>query len=89
LREWGANREDEPRTKIEVVLDGLVGDRESFRKTLTDAPGILRKVCRYAEQMAEQQRVEPWSIVGQITGHGSGVSNAIYELYRVNEKVVT
>lgn len=67
---------------IEEVLDGLRGPREHFREILTDTTGLLRKVCQYAEFAAKKKKVEPWSIIGEITGHGSGVSSAIYQLYR-------
>jgi len=67
---------------IEEVLDGLRGNREHFREILTDTTGLLRKVCRYAEIIGEQKRRPAWSIIGEITGHGSGVSSAIYQLYR-------
>lgn len=68
--------------KLESVLDTLRGSREHFREILTDASGILRMVCRYAEKQALRKHCEPWVIISQITGHGSGVSAAIYELYR-------
>lgn len=67
---------------IEEVLDGLRGNREHFREILTDTTGLLRKVCRYAEIEGKRQRRPAWSIIGEITGHGSGVSSAIYQLYR-------
>lgn len=67
---------------IEEALDTLYGPRESFRETLTNKDELLAKVCRYAEHEAEKKGCEPWSIIGMIMGHGSGVSNAIYKLYR-------
>ena len=70
------------RPTIDEVLDSLRGPRESFRATLADKDKILSRMCRYAERKAKQIRVPPWSIIGEITDHGSGVSNAIYELYR-------
>lgn len=104
MREWGANSAEainehnarrkaaraakHRRPKIEEVLDGLVGDRESLRETLTNTRELLRKVCRYADWAAIKDRVEPWSVIKQITGHGSGISHAIYELYRDDEREV-
>ena len=70
---------------IDEVLDGLRGPRESFRQVLTDKDKLLSQMCRYAERKAKQKRVPPWSIIGDITDHGSGVSSAIYELYRPRE----
>jgi len=67
---------------IEKILDTLKGSRESFRASITDKDRILACMCRYAERMAKKKRVPPWSIISDITDHGSGVSNAIYELYR-------
>ena len=67
---------------IEAILDTLQGPRESFRASITDRDKLLSQVCRYAEWMGKKKRVPPWSIISDITDHGSGVSNAIYELYR-------
>ena len=78
--------EDDFDTRLEAVLDCLHGPRESFRKTLIDRDTLLRKVCDYAEIEAKRRRIQPWSIIGSIMGHGSGVSSAIYELYRAQKK---
>jgi hypothetical protein len=67
---------------IEDVIRNLRGKPETFRLILTDKDRLLQKLCSYARWKAEQQSVPPWSIVGEILGHGSGVSSAIYELYR-------
>lgn len=67
---------------IDQVLEGLNGNKESFRKNLTDRSELLSKVCDYAERVAKKKRLEPWSIIKDITCHGSGVSSAIYQLYR-------
>lgn len=67
---------------IETILDSLRGPRESYRKILEDKDALLAKACAYAEWKAKKMRVPPWSIIGAIFGHGSGVSSAIYELYR-------
>jgi hypothetical protein len=56
---------------MEAALDHLVGPREEFRKILSDA-----------DNESAKRRVEPWQIISEITYHGSGVSKAIYELYR-------
>ena len=68
---------------IEAILDTLRGSRESFRASITDKDKILACMCRYAERIAKKKRVPPWSIISDMTDHGSGVSNAIYELYRM------
>ena len=70
------------RPTVDEVLDDLRGPRESFRATLEDKDKLLSQMCRYAERLGKKKRVPPWSIIGEITDHGSGVSNAIYELYR-------
>lgn len=49
---------------------------------LNDRDELLRRVCDYATREAERRRCQPWSIIGAIMGHGSGVSSCIYELYR-------
>ena len=66
---------------MEKVLDGLVGPRESFRKDLKPE-SVLRRICNYAKRMAKGSYYSPEHYIGEITGHGSGVSRAIYELYR-------
>jgi len=68
--------------RLEFLLDELNGPRESFRALLTDSVMLVRHMCDYAEMEARRKRREPWSIISDITGHGSGVSGAIYELYR-------
>lgn len=74
-------------TKQEVddVLSRLYGDPERFRAMLTNVDSLMQKVCSYAEWKAKKARCEPWSIISEITGHGSGVSSAIYDLYRKKE----
>lgn len=68
--------------RLERALDILRGPRESFREILTNKDELLRKLCRYAKYKSKHEGVPEWSIIGEITGHGSGVSSAIYELYR-------
>lgn len=70
------------RPSVDDVLKRLRGNPDTFREILTDKDKLLAKLCRYAKYKGEKSRVPPWSIVGEILGHGSGVSNAIYELYR-------
>jgi hypothetical protein len=72
--------------RIDQVLEHLNGNKEHFRKLLEDKDALLASVCDYAEYRAEKARVPPWSIIGEITSHGSGVSSAIYELYRRQPK---
>jgi hypothetical protein len=73
-----------PDDRMETALGHLVGPREEFRKILSDAPGILRDICTYADNESAKRLVEPWRIISEITHHGSGVSKAIYELYKEN-----
>lgn len=67
---------------IEKILDTLVGPREEFRRALLDAPGILHRICRKADIEAKIRDCEPWYVISKWTSHGSGVSKAIYEMYR-------
>jgi len=67
---------------VDDVLKSLRGDPENFRQILTDKDTLLQKLCRYAKRKGEDQNVPAWSIIGEVLGHGSGVSSAIYELYR-------
>lgn len=68
--------------ELEAVLDTLRGPRDQFRRDLTDTDTLLADFMDHVEQLAKKRRQPPWSIVGEITNHGSGVSSAIYELYR-------
>lgn len=68
--------------EIELVLDGLRGPREGFREILTDTDTLMADLMAFVDVCAKRRKQEPWSLIGQITGHGSGVSSAIYELYR-------
>lgn len=68
--------------RVEKAISNLRCDMGYFRSVVTDKDGLLRKMCDYAEYESNRQRCEPWSIVKQITGHGSGVSAAICEIYR-------
>lgn len=70
------------RPTVDDVLKSLRGNPETFREILTDKDKLLAKVCKYAAWKCQDAGVPPWSIIGEITGHGSGVSSAIYELYR-------
>ena len=72
----------ETRPTVDDVLKCLRGNPETFREILTDKDKLLQKICSFAKWKAEQKGVPPWSIIGEITGHGSGVSSCIYELYR-------
>ena len=66
--------------RIEKALDMLRGDRDRFRASL-EPEAILKRICRTAEIRSRQENVPAWSIISNITGHGSGVSSAIYYLY--------
>lgn len=67
---------------IDELLDKLKGPREVFREILEDKDTMLARMCLYAERKAKALGVPPWSVIGEITLHGSGVSSCIYELYR-------
>ena len=67
------------------MLDSLRGPRESFRESLTSIDHLMGRACVYAEYWSKKKRVQPWSILGEIFGHGSGVSSALYELYKKSE----
>ena len=65
---------------IEEALDGIHGPRETYRPLL-DPLNILQRICRNAVGAAKRRGTEPWAIISDITGHGSGVSAAIYKVY--------
>ncbi len=66
---------------LEEALEHLRGNKDKFRAVLTDTSELLASMCDYADRMAKKKRLPAWSIIGDITSHGSGVSSAIYELY--------
>lgn len=68
--------------RVETAISNLRGNMDYFRSIVTDKDELLRCMCGYAKDEAERQRCEPWSIISEIVGHGSGVSAAIYEIYR-------
>lgn len=76
--------------RVERALNMLRGPRESYRPILTDRDSILARICSYAKRTAagddERRSVPVWSVISDITGHGSGVSSAIYELYRERDE---
>lgn len=82
--EWKPSiaKQIEPPEGIEEALTHVRGNKEHFRQVLLDKNAILTSVCDYAERVAKKKRLEPWSIISDMTDHGSGVSSAIYELYR-------
>lgn len=65
---------------VEEALNQLHGDPETFRPLL-QPEAILARICRTAKIQADHECVPPWSIISDLTGHGSGVSNAIYNVY--------
>lgn len=75
---------------VDEVLKPLRGDHDKLRTLLLDKDHLLEKLCSYAEVTSQSKKIPAWSIIGQILGHGSGVSSAIYELYRARpvEKVI-
>lgn len=75
------------RPTVDELLDNFAGgNREYYMTCLTNKDGLLERVCDYAEDIARVRDCEPWSIIMQVTNHGSGVSKAIYELYRRREE---
>jgi hypothetical protein len=68
--------------KLDEVVSGMNGDPNHFRQILCDKNKLLERICTYAELKASRQNEKPWSIIQNITAHGSGVSAAIFELYR-------
>ena len=70
------------RPTVDDVLKSLRGNPETFREILTDKDKLLEKLCSYAAYQESQKRGPAWSTIGEILGHGCGVSSAIYELYR-------
>lgn len=69
---------------LEELLDRLCGPRDEFRRQILDTDALLRCFMSYAERKGKRPA---WSIVGEITGHGSGVATAIYEYYRDRSKL--
>ena len=78
---WG-DAESDLNNAIDAAVSKLVGPEDQLAAIIRDRDELLRKACSYAEYQAKQKRCEPWSIIGAIFGHGSGVASAIYEVYR-------
>lgn len=72
----------EPPPGLDAALACLNGRPEIFREILLDKSKLLKGMCDYAERIAKRKRVEPWAVISEMTDHGSGISSAIYELYR-------
>lgn len=68
--------------EVEKLLETLRGPREEFRRVLLDTDTLMADLMSFVEQIAKKRKQPPWSLIGEITNHGSGVSSAIYELYR-------
>lgn len=67
---------------LDAVLDGLCGNPDTFRPILLDKTALLADFCDHVALIAKRERRPAWSVISDITKHGSGVSAAIYELYR-------
>lgn len=68
--------------KIESAIECLRGNKDYFRESVSDKAELLSQVCDYVEREAKRKNTEPWCVMSEIVHHGSGVSSAIYELYR-------
>lgn len=47
---------------------------------------LLREIMLYLTRRAKRKGVPPWSEVGDLTGHGSGVASAIYERFKPEDE---
>jgi len=68
--------------KLESILAQMNGAPDMFRECVGDPRKVLARICRTAHWVAKRKKVPEWSIICKWTGHGSGVSAAIYEYYR-------
>lgn len=68
--------------KIEAAVANLNGDNKDYFRKCLHSVAIVNRMCDVAKCDAERKNREPWGIIKEMTSHGSGVSSAIYEVYR-------
>lgn len=56
-------------------------DRHTLDSILGNPFRQLRMICRRAERLAKKKRLPAWSIVGDMTANGSGMSSAIWRIF--------
>jgi hypothetical protein len=84
---WDASPQCEPRDeKLEGILSRMNGTPDMFRETVGNPRKVLARLCATAKAKAKRKKLPEWSVIGDMTGHGSGVSSAIYEYYREDEQ---
>ena len=89
---WVHGWDDEPQSdkprdeKLESILSQMNGTPDMFRECVGNPRAVLARICATAKAKAKRKKLPEWSIIGDVTGHGSGVSAAIYEYYRDYEK---
>jgi hypothetical protein len=50
------------------------------------AESICRQLVMYLLRREKQRKAQAWSVMGQITGHGSGVASAIVDRFQSEEE---
>lgn len=60
----------------------LCGNPAYFRECLENPFTILSRVCAWAKDREASGHAAAWSCISQLTGHGSGVSDAILRVYQ-------
>lgn len=70
--------------KIEEALGMLHGEPDRFRPML-EAEAVLNRICNNAKAKADRDNRPPWSVISDLTGHGSGLSAAIFRVYGPEE----
>jgi hypothetical protein len=55
-------------------------NKKGVRECLENPYRIIERMRAYVLHEAKKKKLEPWSIVGNITGNGSGYSSAIWEV---------
>lgn len=67
--------------KIEAYVSKCSETNKPHIKELLESPyRTIARMRYYIQAMAKKKKLEPWVIVGQITGNGSGFSSAIWEV---------
>lgn len=71
-----------PDDRIDEALKRVRGCKTTMRTILTDRTELLARACDYADILADRRRTEPAKIIGEIFGHGTNLSEAIFRAYR-------
>lgn len=79
------SQEERLKEAVDFLSRGHKDLDSTYKRMLTDMDRTMERICSYCERQGKKKKLEPWVIMSDITNHGSGVSSALYELYRRRE----